>query len=269
MNSIECSEILEEIFEKNLSVEEASKLLSEKSNYSAPFYEKGELIENRYMIKFVNENAMQKVLKVIQSKSMSFDTSFIIRHEYAFGIGIAVSMSSQSVDIFRRLKEVQYVQQDSLVKIADNKKDYCTKCLKREQKDSEWCLARSANPNATNDFAYPKSAGKGITICVVGKQVNINICVNTLTKIFVQIVKMNRVVIHHKVSIISMSLGGGRNQLEDDAVEKVYENGKLVVAAAGNEADDACLTSPGGSEYAFTVAASDPLNALASFSNYG
>ncbi|RWS18064.1 cuticle-degrading protease-like protein, partial [Leptotrombidium deliense] len=43
----------------------------------------------------------------------------------------------------------------------------------------------------------------------------------------------------------------------------------LVVAAAGNEADDACLTSPGGSEYAFTVAASDPSNALASFSNYG
>ncbi|RWS22970.1 Cuticle-degrading protease-like protein [Leptotrombidium deliense] len=164
---ISASEILEEIFEKNLSAEEANKLVSERSDYLAEYYKQDEFIENRYMIKFVNGKAMESVMKIIHSKSVPFDETFNIRHEYGFGFGIAVSMSSQSVDIFRKIKEVQYIQQDSIVKLVEEKKDFCTKCRKEKQNRAGWCLARTANPTASIDFFYPRTAGEGITICVV------------------------------------------------------------------------------------------------------
>ncbi|RWS19567.1 Cuticle-degrading protease-like protein, partial [Leptotrombidium deliense] len=167
---INCSEVLEEIFAKNLSAEEANKLLSERSDYLAEYFKHDEFIESRYMIKFVNGNAMERVMKIIHSKSVPFDESFNIHHEYDLGFGIAVSMSSQSVDIFRKIQEVQYIQQDSVVKLAEEKKDFCTKCLKEKQEDAGWCLARTANPTASIDFLYPRTAGEGITICVVGEK---------------------------------------------------------------------------------------------------
>lgn len=45
--------------------------------------------------------------------------------------------------------------------------------------------------------------------------------------------------------IISMSLGGGKNTMVNDAVERATAAGVLVVAAAGNSNADACFFSPG------------------------
>ncbi|RWS18323.1 hypothetical protein B4U80_09299, partial [Leptotrombidium deliense] len=66
-----------------------------------------------------------------------------------------------------------------------------------------------------------------------------------------------------------MSLGGGSNTFVDDTVNLAYDNGKVVVVAAGNYAADSCLFSPARAPKAYTVAASDIMNKFAVFSNYG
>lgn len=45
--------------------------------------------------------------------------------------------------------------------------------------------------------------------------------------------------------IASMSLGGGKADALNDAVEAAVKAGVLVIVAAGNEATDACEISPG------------------------
>lgn len=54
-----------------------------------------------------------------------------------------------------------------------------------------------------------------------------------------------------------------------DAVEYAQQNGVLVVAAAGNENQDAANVSPGGLPGVLTAGAIDELEELAWFSNYG
>lgn len=72
------------------------------------------------------------------------------------------------------------------------------------------------------------------------------------------------------VSIISMSLGGeGPNRTIEDAVGYALQKGKLVIAAAGNEAIDAQRVVPGGVPGVLTVGAHDLNGAKAGFTNYG
>lgn len=72
-----------------------------------------------------------------------------------------------------------------------------------------------------------------------------------------------------KRSVINMSFGGERVAALDNAVQALVNAGGVVVAAAGNEGQDACGTSPGGAASALTVGASDKSDKFASFSNYG
>jgi len=74
--------------------------------------------------------------------------------------------------------------------------------------------------------------------------------------------------------VVSMSLGGdcGTSCSEDAlvmATATLSEHGIVVVVAAGNEAQDACLTSPAAAASAITVGATDRYDSLASYSNYG
>lgn len=72
-------------------------------------------------------------------------------------------------------------------------------------------------------------------------------------------------------SIISMSLGGGRSQIVNRAVESVLRGSDsfYVVAAAGNEDSDSCKTSPASANGVITVMASDISDKRAYFSNWG
>lgn len=54
-----------------------------------------------------------------------------------------------------------------------------------------------------------------------------------------------------------MSLGGGRSEILNAAVDAAFGEGVLSVIAAGNYNNDACTLSPASAETAFTVAASD------------
>ncbi len=73
--------------------------------------------------------------------------------------------------------------------------------------------------------------------------------------------------------VISMSLGGFPGSLEpllDDAVNAAWENGVMVVIAAGNSGPiEGTVSSPGLASRAITVGASDLYDAVTSFSSRG
>jgi subtilisin family serine protease len=69
--------------------------------------------------------------------------------------------------------------------------------------------------------------------------------------------------------VLSMSIGGSTSQALNDAVTAVVHSGRAVVAASGNENQDACGNSPASSVDAFTVGSSDENDARSESSNYG
>lgn len=56
-------------------------------------------------------------------------------------------------------------------------------------------------------------------------------------------------------AIANMSLGGGRDQASNDAVNTAVNKGLFIAVAAGNENQDACNVSPASAEKALTVGA--------------
>ena len=72
-----------------------------------------------------------------------------------------------------------------------------------------------------------------------------------------------------KPAVINMSLGGGRSQILNEAIERCVEAGIVVVVAAGNENTDAGIVSPASAPRAITVGASTRRDHRASFSNFG
>lgn len=73
----------------------------------------------------------------------------------------------------------------------------------------------------------------------------------------------------YKGAIISMSLGGGKSQATDDAVNAAVDAGVIVVVAAGNENRDCDTSSPARAKKVITVGASTLGDERAYFSNYG
>jgi subtilisin family serine protease len=86
------------------------------------------------------------------------------------------------------------------------------------------------------------------------------------------IAALDWVVTHHPTTapaVVNFSLGGSLSHDIDDAVEATIAAGIPVVTAAGNEADDACYTSPAAVPEAITVGASNEFDEQASFTNWG
>ena len=75
---------------------------------------------------------------------------------------------------------------------------------------------------------------------------------------------------HVSPAVANMSLGGGASTAVDDAVRGSIAAGVVYSLAAGNESDDACLTSPARVAEALTVGATSSRDdARAFFSNVG
>ncbi|WP_036373512.1 S8 family serine peptidase, partial [Micromonospora sp. ATCC 39149] len=72
-----------------------------------------------------------------------------------------------------------------------------------------------------------------------------------------------------KPAVANMSLGGDVDPALDDAIATSIAEGISYVVAAGNEADDACAYSPARAPAAITVGATDRVDMMAGFSNYG
>ncbi|KAF8911623.1 peptidase S8/S53 domain-containing protein [Gymnopilus junonius] len=73
----------------------------------------------------------------------------------------------------------------------------------------------------------------------------------------------------HKGSVANMSLGGGKSQALDQAVNRAVDGGLHFAVAAGNDNRDACNYSPAAAEKAVTVGASTVGDERAYFSNHG
>ncbi|WP_105317290.1 S8 family peptidase [Thermus tenuipuniceus] len=74
---------------------------------------------------------------------------------------------------------------------------------------------------------------------------------------------------HVKPAVANMSLGGAASSALDTAVKNAINAGVVFAVAAGNENQDACLSSPARVPEAITVGATTSTDARASFSNYG
>ncbi|KYQ81941.1 serine protease [Acinetobacter lactucae] len=72
-----------------------------------------------------------------------------------------------------------------------------------------------------------------------------------------------------KPAVVNMSLGGDVSTSLDSAVDNLFNNGYVMVVAAGNSNTDACSSSPARVSKAITVAATDNTDTRASYSNYG
>jgi len=73
---------------------------------------------------------------------------------------------------------------------------------------------------------------------------------------------------NHGAQIINLSLGGSNpSSTLEDAVERVYQNGCLIVAAAGNDANS--VDYPARYPEVMAVAATNQSDSRASFSDYG
>ncbi|KAG0223905.1 subtilisin-like serine protease [Actinomortierella wolfii] len=73
-----------------------------------------------------------------------------------------------------------------------------------------------------------------------------------------------------KRAVVNMSLGGGVSRAINDAVDRLVAANIPVFVAAGNDFNvNACNGSPSGARNAFTVAASDSADRIASFSSFG
>jgi subtilisin family serine protease len=74
---------------------------------------------------------------------------------------------------------------------------------------------------------------------------------------------------HLNPAVVNMSIGSGASVAMDEAIERSVASGVTYAVAAGNDTGDACLGSPARAPSALTVAASDPTDRRAYFSNYG
>lgn len=70
-------------------------------------------------------------------------------------------------------------------------------------------------------------------------------------------------------AVANLSLGGGKSQALDEAIQNSSQRGIVYVVAAGNEDQNACDTSPARVPVAITVGASDRKDQRADFSNWG
>ncbi|XP_072041447.1 aqualysin-1-like [Amphiura filiformis] len=70
-------------------------------------------------------------------------------------------------------------------------------------------------------------------------------------------------------AVVSMSLGGGVSNAEDQALVNLHNAGFVVTTSAGNDNSDACYYSPARVPEAFTVGATDDRDVRSSFSNWG
>jgi aqualysin 1 len=70
-------------------------------------------------------------------------------------------------------------------------------------------------------------------------------------------------------AVINLSVAGYTSTAFNDAVDYATAMGITVIAAAGNNVDDACNYSPASAANAFTVGATSPGDLFAFFSNYG
>ena len=69
--------------------------------------------------------------------------------------------------------------------------------------------------------------------------------------------------------VANLALGTSTSLAMNQAIDKTVEAGVVVVASAGNDDMDACLTSPASAERAITVGSIDPTNQKSIFSNHG
>jgi len=70
-------------------------------------------------------------------------------------------------------------------------------------------------------------------------------------------------------AVLNLSIGGGKSDALNDAIERIVNAGITAVVAAGNERTDACTRSPASAINAITVGATEIGDTKATYTNFG
>ncbi|KAJ3102610.1 subtilisin-like serine protease [Phlyctochytrium planicorne] len=213
--------------------------------------------------------------------------------------GYAAKISAPIAEVLKSLPEVELVEQDAIASITAVQNSPPAWGLRRISK------ASLPLPSA---YTYPDSAGAGVNVYVIDtgveishpefqQRASIGAIAGTIASASYGVAKKASIVAvkvlsasgsgtnsdviaginwvatngprSGKACVANMSLGGGASTAVDNAVTAAVRAGCSVVVAAGNNGGQACSNSPARSPTAFTVAASDINDAIASFSDRG
>jgi len=294
---------------------------------SATFYthENDEPVRDSYIVVFkkgISDEAIAAHKSAAAEKQVSIDRHYSITKAFR---GYAAHMSRATAVQVSELKEVAYVEEDSIVRTAQQ----CT-----TQTGATWGLVRTSQKMLNIDGRYfypPTVTGEGSTVYVIDTGIFLGHsefqsggtsravwgtntidtvtgdenghgthCAGTIGGNIYGMAKKAKLVAvkvlnrggsgtwasvidginwaHHAggtdggPSIASMSLGGGRTQSVNDALDAAAtdpEHPLVCVCAAGNNNGDAANFSPASASASITIAASDSSDRKATFSNWG
>ncbi|XP_063970777.1 aqualysin-1-like [Lytechinus pictus] len=267
----------------------------------APLLKNSEPIPGKYIIKLRDDFNIDEIASTVRLSGGKVGNLF--RHVLH---GFAAELSDEVLDIVRRLRAVEYVEQDGV---------YRTQVT--------WGLDRVDQRSLPLNNNYsPRGTGNGYTVWVIDTGVRdthndfggratqvVNYagdgdnsdcnghgthCAGTVGSntygvapgVQIKGVKVlncagsgsNTGVIagvdyvkdnKGENDVASMSLGGGISTSLDTAVEQLIAAGVPTAVAAGNDDANACFSSPARASTAITVGATDSSDKRSSFSNYG
>ncbi|EUC60864.1 peptidase S8 family protein [Rhizoctonia solani AG-3 Rhs1AP] len=266
----------------------------------------GALKENSYIITLKDGVAPSNFIQSFKSSLTQPDST--VSHVYTVINGLAVTIGPSDLSIVRGMAEVASIEQDQILSLPDHEfrdlsvanESQSSSSMTSEDGEgvtiygldtgifvehecfegrARWgwaaplLLQKDVQGHGTHTAGT--AIGKGFGVATKAEMVAVKVMNDAGTGSISDIIagidyacndfKNNG----RKPSIVTMSIGGSKNEPLDKAVQACIGWGVHFTVAAGNDNKDVVAYSPASAEQANTVGAVDEKHAKASFSNFG